>query len=146
MPLKRVACFLSVSCLLVPLLCSSLAADEREAAVRSADSLWANAVASKALEQTVAMYDSEAVTAGSAMFPARGPDAFRLQWKKLFALPNYTLTWNLDTIIVLDSGELAYSSGTWRSGKSVGPYLALWRKQPDGKWKVLVDAAWVGKQ
>ena len=43
-----------------------------EAAVRQADEAWAKAVASKSVEQTVALYDAEAVTAGSSMTPARG--------------------------------------------------------------------------
>jgi len=125
-----------------------LAADVRaEAAIRAADSVWAEAIASKLLEQTVAMYDPEAVTAGPAMFPARGRDAFRAEWKQLFSRPDFSLAWSLDTIIVLKSGTMAYSTGTWRAAdpNSTGPYLAVWRKQRDGQWKVLIDAAWFSR-
>jgi ketosteroid isomerase-like protein len=26
-----------------------------------------------------------------------------------------------------------------------GRYLTLWRKQPDGKWKILLDTGWPAK-
>jgi hypothetical protein len=39
--------------------------------LRHADEGWAKAIASKSLEQTVAMYDEEAITSGAAMPPAR---------------------------------------------------------------------------
>lgn len=120
------------------------AAPASEAAVRQADETWAKAVAAKSVEQTLAMYDPDAVTAGSAMFPARGVAAFRSSWASVFAQPGFNLTWRMDAVVVLESGSIAYSSGRWSStGPDVtGPYLAVWRKQPDGQWKVLIDAAW----
>ncbi len=122
----------------------SPSASPAEAAVREADAAWARAVAAKSLDQTVACYDPEAVTAGSAMFPAQGLAAFRTQWQQQFAQPTFALTWTVQRVVVLESGTIAYSSGTWKMGTNLqGPYLAVWRKQPDGKWKVLVDAAWV---
>jgi ketosteroid isomerase-like protein len=118
-----------------------------EAAVRQADDAWAKAIAAKSVGQTVALYDPEAVTAGSAMFPARGVAAFRANWAKLFAQPDFLLTWKMDTVVVTESGTIAYSSGSWRMAgpNETGPYLAVWRKQPDGQWKVLIDAAWYAR-
>ena len=49
---------------------------------------------------------------------------------------------------VAGSGDLAYSTGTYQmsapddSGKSItdhGKYVAVWKKQADGNWKVAVD-------
>jgi ketosteroid isomerase-like protein len=48
---------------------------------------------------------------------------------------------------VAKSGDLAYSTGDWKQvytqdGKerrSSGNYLAVWKKQGDGSWKVLLD-------
>ena len=115
-----------------------------EATVRQADEAWAKAVASKSVEQTVAIYDAEAVTAGSAMTPARGLAAIRAMWVDVFARPDFFLTWKADKVVVTESGTIAYSSGSWRmSGpNATGPYLAVWRRQADGQWKVLIDAAW----
>jgi ketosteroid isomerase-like protein len=115
-----------------------------EAAIRDADAAWAEAIASKSIDQTLAFYDPEAVTAGSAMFPARGLPALREHWTKLFARPDFALTWKADRVVVTESATVAYSAGTWSmpGSNENGPYLAVWRKQTDGQWKVLVDAAW----
>jgi ketosteroid isomerase-like protein len=118
-----------------------------EAAVRQADEAWAKTIASKSVDQTIALYDPEAVTAGSAMFPARGIAALRTTWAELFAQPGFVLTWKTDEVVVTESGTIAYSSGSWRmaSPSATGPYLAVWRKQPNGQWKVLIDAAWYAR-
>ena len=114
-----------------------------EAAVRQADEAWAKAVASKSVERTVALYDAEAVTAG-IMTPARGLAEIRAMWMDVFAQPDFFLTWKADKVVVIKSGTIAYSSGSWQmSGpNSTGQYLAVWRKQADGQWKVLIDSAW----
>jgi len=114
-----------------------------ESMIRSADAAWAEAIASKSVDQTLAVYAPEAVTAGSAMFPARGLADFRAAWPRLFAEPDFALTWKTEHIVVTESGSLAYSSGTWNNGKQHGPFLAVWQKQTDGQWKVLIDAAWI---
>ena len=116
-----------------------------EAAIRQADEARATAIASKSIDRTLAMYDPEALTAGSAMFAARGLPDFRRNWARMFALPDFALTWKVDKIVITESGTIAYSTGSWRMPgptDRTGPYLAVWRKQPDGQWKVLIDAAW----
>lgn len=58
------------------------------------------------------------------------------------------LTWKPVKIEVADSGDLAYSLGTWQlKGKDpkgndvtqTGKYLTVWKKQKDGSWKVVAD-------
>jgi ketosteroid isomerase-like protein len=116
----------------------------QDAAVRHADEAWAKAVTSRSVDQTLAFYDPDAVTAGSAMFPARGLVEFRANWAKLFAQPDFALTWKPERVLVTESGSIAYSSGTWSNGPNRnGPYLAVWRKQANGQWKVIIDAAWL---
>jgi ketosteroid isomerase-like protein len=126
---------------------TSVPAPASEAAIREADGAWAKAVESKSVDLTVAAYDPEAVTAGSAMFPARGIASFRENWATLFSQPDFNLTWKADSVVVTESGTIAYSTGSWSqkspTGTAVGPYLAVWRKQRDGRWKVLIDAAWI---
>ncbi len=113
-----------------------------EAAVRAADAAWEKAVVAKSVEDTMRFYDAEAVTAGSQMFPAQGLESFRENWKAAFTQPGFALSWQVEKVLVLKEGTLAYSSGTWKMAGERGPYLAVWRKQADGSWKVLIDAAW----
>ena len=125
--------------LTVPL---TFAADE--AAIREADQAWAKAVAAKSIDQVVSFYDEEIITAGSAMPTVSGLAGIRTMWAGFFAIPKFAITWKVDEVIVLKSGTIAYSKGTWRSVEpnDAGSYLATWRKQRDGQWKVLVDSAW----
>ncbi len=118
-----------------------------EAAIRQAEEAWATAIASKSVEETVAFYDPEALTAGSAMTPARGLAAVRAMWVGAFAQKGFSLAWKAEKIVINESETMAYSSGTWRMAgpNATGPYLAVWRKQPDGQWKVFIDAAWYSR-
>ena len=118
-----------------------------EAAIQQADEAWSEAIASKSVEATCAFYDAEALTAGSAMPPARGIAAVRAMWAKIFVQPGFSLAWKAERIFITESGTMAYSSGSWRmpGPNGTGPYLAVWRKQPDGQWKVLIDAAWYSR-
>ncbi len=114
-----------------------------EVAIREADESWAKATTAKSIVKKLNMYDAEAVTAGSAMPPAKGIAEIRAMWTKYFAQPDFSLTWKLGKVLTTESGTIAYSSGTWiYASKPIGPYLAVWRKQPNGSWKILIDAAW----
>jgi ketosteroid isomerase-like protein len=115
-----------------------------DAAVQKAEAAWGNAIASKSLDGTVAAYDAEGFTAGPAMPPARGIAEVRAMWAKAFGHPNFSFTWMLEKVVVSETGSIATSTGTWRmtGPNGSGPYLAVWRKQRDGGWKILVDSAW----
>ncbi len=123
---------------------SPAATTSAEEQLRARDAAWLHAIASRSLEDTLPFYDAEATTAGSVMFPAQGLPAFRAAWAKVFANPSFALSWTTEQISFLDSGSLACATGTWRTpgAEANGPYLALWRRQTDGQWKVLIDAAW----
>jgi ketosteroid isomerase-like protein len=111
--------------------------------IRNTDEAWAKAIASKSVKDAVSFYDADAVTAGSAMPAARGLAGIEAMWTKLFAQPDFSLNWKADKIAIAESGSIAYSTGVWFWGKDIkGPYLAVWRKQLDGQWKALIDAAW----
>jgi ketosteroid isomerase-like protein len=147
--MKQLAFALAILAMIVSVLAAAFpqaskrSVPDPESAVRIADQAWEKAVAEKSIERTMEMYDAEAVTAGSAMFPANGIADFRANWTKFFAQPDFSLSWKTEKVLITKSGTIAYSSGTWASNaKPMGPYLAVWRKQSDGKWKLLIDAAW----
>jgi ketosteroid isomerase-like protein len=66
--------------------------------------------------------------------------------------PADQLTWKPVKIDVAKSGDLAYSLGTWQlKGKNpkgeqvtqAGKYITVWKKQKDGRWKVVADTGTV---
>jgi uncharacterized protein (TIGR02246 family) len=65
-----------------------------------------------------------------------------------FAQPNTTLRWQPTFADIARSGELGYTTGEsttrgrdeqGRTVESKGRYVTIWKKQPDGSWKVALD-------
>ena len=71
----------------------------------------------------------------------RGAAAIAAGWKPLYEGAQAPFSWEPDQIQVLDSGTLALSSGPVRdpSGKRIGTFNSIWRREPGGKWKVVID-------
>ena len=62
---------------------------------------------------------------------------------------NYQLTWTPTDAVMGPSGDIGYTWGHFEghskdaNGNPVtttGRYITIWRKQPDGNWKVVLDA------
>jgi ketosteroid isomerase-like protein len=114
--------------------------------VRAADAAWLKVYSAKDLSKSVAFFDEQ----GSMLAPnapiATGKATIAKLISSDFAFGD--LIWHLDKAGVSQSGDLGYTSGTYKfsfkdpSGKPVidnGKYLTLWKKQTDGSWKVLFD-------
>jgi ketosteroid isomerase-like protein len=117
-----------------------------ENAVRQADSAWSVAASSNDVDRMLSFYDKQGAFVGTN--PATiGNEALRALWTKFFTSPGYHLSWKADRVEVAAASDLAYSFGQWEQTTIVngqprtghGIYVAVWRKQPDGTWKVLVD-------
>lgn len=73
----------------------------------------------------------------------RGKAAVATSWKAFFEGPNPPFSWTPENVEVLDSGTLAHSSGPVfdPKGKRVGTFNSVWRREPDGAWRVVFDKA-----
>ena len=71
----------------------------------------------------------------------RGAKQVAERWKAFFEGAQAPFSWAPETVEVLDSGTLAMSSGPVRdpSGKRTGTFNSLWRREADGKWKIVLD-------
>jgi ketosteroid isomerase-like protein len=119
-----------------------------EAAIRAASAEWASVAAAKDLERTLSFYADDA-----SMFPPNAPivtgaDARRRTWTGLFAPADLVFANGATKIEAARSGDLAYETGTFEESFSdadgkpvrlVGKYVVVWKKQPDGQWKAIVD-------
>ena len=75
-----------------------------------------------------------------------GPESVR---DALAAIPGLTLDWTPLDGAVSSSGDLGYTWGTWEavvpevetggSRISTGRYATVWRRDPDGSWRVVLD-------
>ena len=73
--------------------------------------------------------------------PLRGHDEIRRVWSRFYEGPDAPFSWKPDTVVVLESGRLALSSGpvTTADGQSAGRFNSVWRKDDDGIWRVVFD-------
>jgi ketosteroid isomerase-like protein len=115
-------------------------------AIRIADLELAKAVADRSLQSFLTLVDDEAVFFGRDV--SRGKDAVSKAWLPFFTDRNLFLKWHPNQVYVSSSADLGYSIGEYqRIGKdssgnpttATGSYVSIWRKQPDGKWKIVLD-------
>ena len=65
-------------------------------------------------------------------------------WKTRPAKTNTRLAWYPAWVDAAQSGELGYTTGPWTHIQNdqltgAGEYVTVWRRQPDGQWKFVVD-------
>lgn len=73
--------------------------------------------------------------------PIRGKDAVAEAWRPFYSGPDAPFSWEPDRVEVLESGTLALSTGPVRdpSGKVIGRFNSIWRREPSGEWRVIFD-------
>lgn len=73
--------------------------------------------------------------------PLRGRTAITQAWQRFYTAKEAPFSWAPDAVEVLDSGALALSTGPVRNaqGKVIARFNSIWRKEPDGVWRVVFD-------
>ena len=79
--------------------------------------------------------------------PVVGHEGIRLSMAGAFADSTFSLSWTPDLIGVSDDGTLGYTTGRYERSRVVageetverGSYFTVWRRQPDGGWRVEAD-------
>ncbi|MSR20684.1 MAG: nuclear transport factor 2 family protein [Gemmatimonadetes bacterium] len=73
--------------------------------------------------------------------PLRDREVIEGAWASFFEGPTASFSWNPNVVQVLESGELALTSGPVRdpSGAEVGRFNSIWRRDADGQWRIVFD-------
>src|SRR3954471_9936406 len=118
------------------------------AEIVKADADFARAVADKD-RQTFLSFVAETTTFnGGSASELRGRDAVMKEWEEFFAPEGPRLTWQPIKGEVILSGDVGYTTGRsvlrvkakdGTESERLGVYLTVWRKQPDGRWRVVFD-------
>jgi uncharacterized protein (TIGR02246 family) len=118
-----------------------------EQTIRDLDAQWSKDAGAHNLSATVSYYADDALLLGPDEPVSKGKPAIRDSWAA--ALETFSqLSWEVKTIEVARSGDLAYLTGAWKGkikgakGSSLptsGKLLEVWKKQPDGTWKCVAD-------
>ena len=130
--------------------CSQTPPDTRvadEAAIREADAQWSKAAAAGDLDGTVAYYTEDASVLAPNAPIASDRQSIRAAWASLLG-SGASISWQATKVEVARSGDLAYIVGVYQltmkdpkgnPAPDHGKFVEVWKKQADGKWKVVAD-------
>ena len=73
--------------------------------------------------------------------PLHGKERVAEAWKGLYDKPEPAFSWEPERVVVLDSGNLALSTGPVHDpkGKLVGTFTSIWRRDAPGVWHIVFD-------
>jgi ketosteroid isomerase-like protein len=126
---------------------TSAPAQSDEATIRALDAEWSESAGAHNLEATVEPYADGAMLLPPDASAITDKKAIRDYWRAFLDTVD-TISWEVKTIQVAKSGELAYVTGTWKTTSmgfkdsivtDTGKFLEVWKKQSDGKWQCSVD-------
>jgi ketosteroid isomerase-like protein len=118
------------------------------AALRAANARLETAVTQGKLDQIMSFYADDAVLMPTAEPTITGKAAIAAEWKHVLAIPDYQNRTRLLRVEVAASRDMAYTMGSYNSrmmgenGKPVeepGKWLTVWKKMPDGEWRIVMD-------
>jgi uncharacterized protein (TIGR02246 family) len=120
-------------------------------AIKADEAKWNQEVNAKDTEGLAGHYADDAFFVAPGMAPAEGSTAIRQFYANASTDPALDVEVASDKVDVAASGDLAYSRGHFtekytdkKTGKVMsdkGSYLSVYKKQPDGSWKMVEDFA-----
>jgi len=148
----KLAFCVSLTLLLLAAACGPATPPDNRAAdvsaLRDLDAQWSKTAATNDVDATVAYYSDDASLLPPNAPILSGKQAIRAAWAKLLA-PGVSLSWTADKVEAARSSDLGYMTGTYTMSTKEslnkapvtehGKYVEVWKKQADGKWKVVAD-------
>lgn len=114
-------------------------ADPRQE-VTAAEQAFARTMADRDRQAFASFVAEDAVFFGGRE-PLRGKQQVIDGWAQFFDGADAPFSWQPQEVEVLESGALALSSGPVRNadGELIARFTSIWRKEPDGRWRVVFD-------
>ncbi|MBS0514137.1 MAG: nuclear transport factor 2 family protein [Proteobacteria bacterium] len=108
--------------------------------VEAAERAFAKTMADRNHAAFAAFLAEDAIFFGGKQ-PQRGKAEVAAGWKQYFEKPAAPFSWEPAQVEVLDSGQLALSTGPVRSpdGKIIATFNSIWQRQPSGAWRIVFD-------
>jgi ketosteroid isomerase-like protein len=116
--------------------------------LRDVDAAWSKTALAHDVDGWMSYYADDAVVLPANEKTLTGKASIRPEIAGLLGMKDAAVSWKPTKIVVADSGEIAYLYGTYTirgkdtSGASAdedGKLVEIWRRQPDGAWKCVVD-------
>lgn len=114
--------------------------EELKTEVRERELAFAQSMEARNFDAFLSFISTEAIFFNGNQ-PLIGIEAISQSWAAFFEAEQAPFSWQPDLIEVLESGTLAISSGPvfGASGEAAGRFNSIWRKEPDGQWRVVFD-------
>jgi ketosteroid isomerase-like protein len=112
------------------------------------DAEWSQAAGERDVERVLSYWTDDATVFAPGGPPIVGKPAIREYVARNLQTPGFGITWKTTRVVVARSGELAYATGNNRvsfggpDGRPVtveGKAVTVWRKEPGGAWKCVID-------
>ena len=115
------------------------ATERAEAEVRATEEAFARTMAERDHTGFVSFLSEDVVFLGQRVL--RGRDAVAEGWKPYYDAPAAPFSWKPERVVVVASGALALSTGPVfdPEGERVGTFVSTWRREPDGRWRIVLD-------
>jgi len=119
------------------------------AALLKADRAFAQATAERRLEGFASFLEEDVTTIRPNSPVLKGKIALVERWSGLLQDPASSISWKPLRAVISSSGDLGFTVGSYevtkdsgqgRQAAGSGKYVTIWRKQPDGSWKVAFDS------
>jgi ketosteroid isomerase-like protein len=148
--MRTIGLMTAVALTLASLACSwNGAARPDPAALLKADRAFAQATAERRLEGFTSFLEEDVTTIRPNSPVLRGKNALVERWSSILQDPTASISWKPLRVVVSASGDLGFTVGSYevtkdsgqgRKAAGSGKYVTIWRKQPDGTWKVTFDS------
>ena len=109
---------------------------------------WSEVASTGDVDKIVSYWADDALVMSAGQPPLKGKQAIRQMVAESFKMPGFRISWQTENVEVSESGDMAYMiensqvSFTDSTGKPAtlkNKAVSIWRKQPDGSWKNVVD-------
>lgn len=120
----------------------SVDVDALEESLRRTETAFAQTMADRDLEAFASFLEEGAVFS-SPQGTSKGKDAILEEWSRYFEEDTAPFSWRPERVFVSPDGTLGGTTGPVMdaAGNVGGQFVSTWRRQPDGRWKIILDMA-----
>ncbi len=132
------ACLSILGACAAPISSSSIA--ELELQVAETEIAFAQTMAARDFDAFLSFLSDDAVFFTGTDF-LRGPEQVGEVWKEFFSGPLPPFSWEPEYVAVLESGDLALSTGPIYAPdmRLVGTYSSIWKLEAPDQWRIVFD-------
>jgi ketosteroid isomerase-like protein len=121
---------------------------DEECLLMQLDREFDKATTEKGIDGWVAYFAPNGSMLSDTSRPVMGLEEIRKEMEPVFKDPTFSLRWQPIKAEMMIPGVLGYTIGHYeqlhknKEGKyikSTGTYTSVWKKQPDGSWKIVLD-------